>query len=394
MARVLHQGGWLRSGGWLVALGGLLVAPGGTVLSQGGTARVNLVSNGGFEERSWCPAQYNTSELRTLKNWTQPGAATPDHFDACGSDAGVPRNAFGHQDALSGQAYAGLVVHSDSKREYREYLQAPLTRPLRRGEWVCVSWWVSVAEEGRLVCDGMGAYLSEKPVGQKGEHRIEVQPQVDNPRLHMLSDVHSWIKLSDAVQAGGGEAWITLGNFRPPASLVLLERAGTSVTASNWAYLYVDEVWVEPVSGPEACSCLNDQYRAEVTDPPWEVYLVERWDPEAVLFDFDQSVLDEQARLQLDEVAQRMRHNPFLSIEVNGHTDIVGPDGYNLELSERRARAVMQYLTEQGVAPGRMDLAYHGSRMPAADNETPDGRRQNRRVEFEVLEHAFLPHKP
>jgi outer membrane protein OmpA-like peptidoglycan-associated protein len=131
-----------------------------------------------------------------------------------------------------------------------------------------------------------------------------------------------------------------------------------------------------------------------VTDPPWEVYLVERWDPEAVLFDFDQSVLDEQARLQLDEVAQRMRHNPFLSIEVNGHTDIVGPDGYNLELSERRARAVMQYLTDQGVAPGRMDLAYHGSRMPAADNETPDGRRQNRRVEFEVLEHAFLPHRP
>jgi outer membrane protein OmpA-like peptidoglycan-associated protein len=89
-----------------------------------------------------------------------------------------------------------------------------------------------------------------------------------------------------------------------------------------------------------------------------------------------------------------LRQNPFLSIEVNGHTDIVGPDGYNLELSERRARAVMAYLVDQGVAPQRMELAYHGSRLPTADNETPDGRRQNRRVEFEVLEHAFLPRNP
>jgi OOP family OmpA-OmpF porin len=54
----------------------------------------------------------------------------------------------------------------------------------------------------------------------------------------------------------------------------------------------------------------------------------------------------------------------------------------------------MAYLVDQGVAPQRMELAYHGSRLPTADNETPDGRRQNRRVEFEVLEHAFLPRNP
>jgi OOP family OmpA-OmpF porin len=367
---------------------------GGLPVEGKGQDGTNLVWNGSFEERTWCPAQYNSSELRTLKHWAQPGAATPDHFDACGSDAGVPRNTFGSQAALSGQAYAGVVVHSESKREYREYLQAPLSRPLRKGEWVCVSWWVSVAEEGRLVCDGMGAYLSDKPVKQKGEQRIEVMPQIDNPRLHMLSDVHSWIKLSDVVQASGGEAWITLGNFRPPTSLVILERGKTSATASNWAYLYVDDVVVEPVSQPADCSCLNDKYQAEVTDPPWEVFLVDRWDPEAVLFAFDRADLDSVAQQQLQDLARTLRQNPFLSIEVNGHTDIVGPDGYNLELSERRARAVMAYLVDQGVAPQRMELAYHGSRLPTADNETPDGRRQNRRVEFEVLEHAFLPRTP
>jgi outer membrane protein OmpA-like peptidoglycan-associated protein len=78
-------------------------------------------------------------------------------------------------------------------------------------------------------------------------------------------------------------------------------------------------------------------------------------------------------------------------MEVNGHTDIVGPDGYNLALSERRASTVIDFLVREGVDPNRLKLAYHGSRLPTADNTTADGRRQNRRVEFELLEHAFLP---
>jgi outer membrane protein OmpA-like peptidoglycan-associated protein len=52
---------------------------------------------------------------------------------------------------------------------------------------------------------------------------------------------------------------------------------------------------------------------------------------------------------------------------------------------------VIDFLVREGVDPNRLKLAYHGSRLPTADNTTADGRRQNRRVEFELLEHAFLP---
>jgi outer membrane protein OmpA-like peptidoglycan-associated protein len=128
-----------------------------------------------------------------------------------------------------------------------------------------------------------------------------------------------------------------------------------------------------------------------VTDPPWQVFLKERVELSSVLFAFDSHELDEIATAQLEGIAATMRSNRFLVMEVNGHTDIVGPDGYNLILSERRAQAVMDFLVRQGVDPNRLQLAYHGSRLPTADNTTADGRRQNRRVEFELLEHAFLP---
>ena len=86
-----------------------------------------------------------------------------------------------------------------------------------------------------------------------------------------------------------------------------------------------------------------------------------------------------------------MRANRFLVVEVNGHTDFIGTEAYNLALSEQRAASVMDALKERGVDPARLKLAWHGSRNPAADNATEGGRQQNRRVEFELLEHAFLP---
>lgn len=352
---------------------------------------LNLVANGSFEEAAWCPSAYNNASLRTARGWSQPTQGTPDHFKACSREAGVPKNVFGEQPAVEGEAYAGLLLYSAAKPNYREYLQSELTRTLVRGEWVCVSWWACAADAAKLVADGMGAHLGASAPGLRGDGVLPVEPQVDNPRFHMLSDRHSWIRMSDAYQAHGGERFITVGNFRSPKENRVLERRDATKEASPWAYVYVDDVRVEPVAGPADCSCLNRTYLEEATDPPWEVYLVEQVALESVLFAFDESVLDAAAQGRLDEVAAAMRKNRYLVMEVNGHTDVVGPDGYNLALSERRAQAVIDYLVKEGVDPNRLELAYHGSRLPAADNTTPDGRRQNRRVEFELLQHAFLP---
>jgi outer membrane protein OmpA-like peptidoglycan-associated protein len=72
------------------------------------------------------------------------------------------------------------------------------------------------------------------------------------------------------------------------------------------------------------------------------------------------------------------------SIRVVGHTDSVGTDAYNQGLSERRASSVVEYLLTQGLAPGKLTSEGKGESEPVADNETDEGRAQNRRVELHI----------
>ena len=73
-------------------------------------------------------------------------------------------------------------------------------------------------------------------------------------------------------------------------------------------------------------------------------------------------------------------------IRVEGHTDNVGDDGFNLTLSRNRAAEVMAYLVDQGVDAGRLTSEGFGDTQPIADNETEEGRATNRRVEFRIIE--------
>ena len=88
----------------------------------------------------------------------------------------------------------------------------------------------------------------------------------------------------------------------------------------------------------------------------------------------------------LNDVAQALTDNPKLTVEVQGHTDSQGDDGYNLKLSQRRAESVRVYLIKRGIGSDRMTPVGYGEGGPDhADNRrTADGRSQNRRVEFVI----------
>jgi OmpA-OmpF porin, OOP family len=85
-------------------------------------------------------------------------------------------------------------------------------------------------------------------------------------------------------------------------------------------------------------------------------------------------------------VAETLLAYPDVRVEIGGHTDSLGRDSYNLALSERRARSARQYLIGRGVDAGRMTAVGYGEARPIADNETPEGQEENRRVELKVLE--------
>lgn len=84
----------------------------------------------------------------------------------------------------------------------------------------------------------------------------------------------------------------------------------------------------------------------------------------------------------LDEVMALMKKQPSWSFSVEGHTDSVGAAAYNLNLSKRRAAAVVGWLTAAGIDGKRLSSTGHGKEKPVASNETPPGRALNRRVEL------------
>lgn len=88
----------------------------------------------------------------------------------------------------------------------------------------------------------------------------------------------------------------------------------------------------------------------------------------------------------LDQVAAVMKSNPEIKIVIEGHTDSVGPDTYNLDLSDRRAAAVLETLLERGVTSSRMQSLGYGETKPIAPNKTRRGRAANRRVEFTIVQ--------
>ena len=87
----------------------------------------------------------------------------------------------------------------------------------------------------------------------------------------------------------------------------------------------------------------------------------------------------------LDEVAQRISNLGTKTVEVIGHTDNEGNPNNNLILSRARAEAVKAYLIQKGIAPERIATNGLGDAQPVADNETPEGRTRNRRIEFRIV---------
>ena len=103
-----------------------------------------------------------------------------------------------------------------------------------------------------------------------------------------------------------------------------------------------------------------------------------------VLFDFDKATLKPNAREALAKLSGILLAYPSLKLQVEGHTDSIGSDEYNLTLSEKRADAVRDYLVSQGVQHDAVTAQGLGKANPVASNDTNDGRAKNRRVELVV----------
>lgn len=101
-------------------------------------------------------------------------------------------------------------------------------------------------------------------------------------------------------------------------------------------------------------------------------------------FETGKSIIDKSSLPYLNQIVTLLNGYPLIKIKVNGHTDNIGTEDHNVQLSMNRAQTVYNYLLENRIAADRLSYAFFGTRYPIAPNDTEVGRSQNRRVEFEI----------
>ena len=106
---------------------------------------------------------------------------------------------------------------------------------------------------------------------------------------------------------------------------------------------------------------------------------------QSVYFDPAQAILKEEYKNYLKKVIQVINGHTDLRLKVIGHTDWDGSDAYNEKLSQKRAETIIQFLESNGLEKDRIEYEYKGEKKPADSNETPEGKRRNRRVDFQFI---------
>ncbi|HEY1549003.1 MAG TPA: OmpA family protein [Kofleriaceae bacterium] len=120
--------------------------------------------------------------------------------------------------------------------------------------------------------------------------------------------------------------------------------------------------------------------RVEVRDNKIEIH-------EKIQFDLDKATIKPESDSLMDEIGSVITKNPQIKrIQIEGYASSEGDAAHNKKLSDDRAKSVMKYLTDHGIAQPRLTAIGFGVDKPIADNSTEDGREKNRRVEFSILE--------
>jgi hypothetical protein len=160
-------------------------------------------------------------------------------------NAGIPANAFGYQPAHSGEAYAGIYCLAVMQPDAGEYIQVQLTDSIVPSIRYLVSFYASLADNGRYAINPLGAYLSKESITSDNVQIFEVEPQILNTIDNPLTNPDVWVLITDTFSSRyGGERYLTIGNFNTTeTSDTVLYNPDGDISAI-YAYYYIDDVSV------------------------------------------------------------------------------------------------------------------------------------------------------
>lgn len=377
----------------------------------------NLVLNPSFEQfkpnGEVVACQFMQSGLLSVvsESWTSFVDMTPDVLKAAEN---CPLLTQVH----SGEHCGGMIYYlpakdSGHKNSYREALQGQLMRPLRPGVQYRVGVWVHEnpalmqAHLRQIYSDttpifplragNLGFCFTVTPLNARYSLQTQVQKLNLKPQINfgeVIATNGAWVYLSTTFVPDAPFQYFTIANFFPDENTATDLPAAQHQKFDNLnaqiasplrrtkrvAYLCLDDVYVG-LENPSVALATTTPQSLETALLTTRKFTFSA----GVLFDSGKSDLRPEALSELDSLAAFLKKYPRIRVGISGHTDDVGSDADNLDLSARRAKAVHGYLVEHSIPPAQIEWKAFGETRPIADNGTEEGRQRNRRVECLVL---------
>ncbi len=339
----------------------------------------NLVSNPDFEQQNKCPKGFDL--IKYASGWDNPNNGTADYFHRCSKKVvGVPQNNKGKQEAQSGDGYAGIIAfQDDSYGQYREYIQSQLLQPLVKNKRYRVMFYANLSDDSGKAINHLGVFFSRRKIEQNNNTRIYVEPYIDSGE-ELLMNKERWMPIEGVFTAKGGETHIIIGCFHKNVKLKRQSMFPRNQNKDIRAYYYIDNVVVEQL--PDEV----EEQPITTIDSTTTYEVGQNMVLNHVNFEYNKATLLPSSFGELNELAAYLKKHPTADISIHGHTDDLGQEAYNQNLSLKRAVSVGRYLTEQGIDQKRIKCIGYGSEVPIASNLTEEGRATNRRVEFKIVQ--------
>jgi outer membrane protein OmpA-like peptidoglycan-associated protein len=272
------------------------------------------------------------------------------------------------------------------QKKYKEFLEVKLAEGLRHGQSYQFECYIKLAFWSNAQLKSFGVYFSKG--GMKAVSYPERDFIVDTiAKKGALDGRFCWFRIRGVYKAGGGEKFITIGNFSPN---VRKDMAKINLFKPGFkeAYYFVDDVslkWIKPKEDDVKIVYVDSaKYEKDsVLQVKTDAHVGEKITLK-VSFELGRAFLTSESYPELNKVAQYLFRHPNFVIQINGHSDNTGSKRKNQKLSEERARAVFEYLINKGVQ-NKMYYKGFGDTVPIADNATEEGQAKNRRVEFEII---------
>ena len=325
----------------------------------------NLIPNPGFEESHFRLTSFTDRGQvfgKAMVDWHTPNKASTDLISPVFLGRKLRHPVTFH----GGEQMVGLSIHIPA---WGEYVSVELKEPLEPGLryygefWFFLSVSFEYGEQPQPFNRYFGMAFDRKIEEYSSNLMLNRLPDIFAPDTLMIQE-GQWMKISGTFQARKASTHLHLGQFLDPALPHSLLNG----------YFFLDDVFVcrlDETSSPVKNYSFSEH---EKTGEPITL--------DRVFFDFNAASLQEESFDQLNTVARWLQEHPEFTVTIQGHTDDVGKDAYNFDLSSRRAQAVVDFLESAGVPSTRLHAVGMGETQPIVPNISEENRQRNRRVEM------------